>query len=125
VFAPLLPELGLADLDHGPGTSCGWADAQAFKGTGMRFHFLREFLLRIFSVFQTFTKYMHQVEFVILKVYPLEPELLANQLFLLTDVLGAVSDLLEHDLHHVHLTDGQASHLGQGLLNLIFVLGCL
>ena len=49
-------------------------------------------------------------------VFPALPNILALELagqvaLLLLDALGAVGDFLEHDLHHVHLADGQASHL--------------
>ena len=59
---------------------------------------------------------LHQVKVGVFELDPLALQLLANDLLMLLDVLGPVGDLLKHDLHHVHLANSEASHLGQRLL---------
>ena len=44
---------------------------------------------------------------------------------LFLDVFGTVSNLLKHDLHHVHLADGQTSHFWKRLLLHLLVRGFL
>ena len=48
-----------------------------------------------------------------------------DDLLLFADDLRAARDLLEKDLHHVHLAHGQALHLMHGLLYLYLMFGCL
>ena len=61
-------------------------------------------------------KDLHQIKVGVLELDPFARQLLTSDLLLLQDVLRPVGDLLKHDLHHVHLADGEASHLRQGLL---------
>ena len=61
-------------------------------------------------------KDLHQIKVGVLEIDPLALQPLTSDLLLLLDVLGPVGDLLKHDLHHVHLADGEASHFRQGLL---------
>ena len=87
---------------------------------------MREFLIiSLLRNFKTLTKHFHQVKLLVLEENLLAIELCANDAFFLLDVLGAVGDLLEHDLHHVHLADGQALHLRHLLFNPVLVLGRL
>ena len=53
---------------------------------------------------------LHQIEVGVLQEDPLALEVVIDDLLLLADDLGAARDLLQQDLHHVHLTDGQAVH---------------
>ena len=59
---------------------------------------------------------LHQIEVGVLELDPLAFKPLPHNLLMLCDVLGLVGDFLKHDLHHVHLADGEASHLRQCLL---------
>ena len=67
---------------------------------------------------------LHQIEVGVLELDPLASQLVPDELLLLLDILGPVGDLLENDLHHVHLADGEASHLRQCLLLHVLVARC-
>ena len=61
-------------------------------------------------------QHVHQIELGTLKLDTLSLQFVIQLLLLLLDVLRAVRHFLQHHLHHIHLADGQASHLGQRLL---------
>ena len=53
---------------------------------------------------------VHQAKAGTLELYLLASELVIDVFLLFLDVLGAIGNLLKHDLHHVHLADCQTSH---------------
>lgn len=84
----------------------------------VRFHFLRNLMSRLILVRsdqKALMQDIHQIELGILELDTLAFQLVTEMLLLLLDVLGTVGNLLQNDLHHVHLTDGEAPHLGECL----------
>ena len=73
---------------------------------------------------KTLTEDGHQVEAIALQVDPLPLEIVIDELLLLANDLAAAAYLLQQDLHHVHLADGQILHLGDRLFHLILVFWC-
>lgn len=82
-------------------------------------------LFALLRDFKTFTKDGHKIEAIALQVDPLPLEIVIDELLLLANHLAAAAYLLQQDLHHVHLADGQTLHLGHGLFHLELVLGSL
>ena len=127
-FASLSPQNCLLKIIQGSRTSCRWSNAQVVGSPSLkRFKFLRELpsLSLILSSEQALMEHFHQIKVGWLELDSLAPKLVTNKLFLFLDVLGPVGDLLKNDLHHVHLTNSETSHLGQCFLLHIFMSRCL
>lgn len=110
----------LSQIHSGTSASRRWTDAQ-MVGYTLRFHFLRNLVLRPSLVLagrneKALVEDVHQVEFGALQLDPLAFQLIAQVLLLFLNVFGTVGHFLKHDLHHVHLADGEASHFRKRLL---------
>ena len=94
------------------------------RADGRRLHLLAV-LFALLRDFKTFTKDGHEVKVIALQVDPLPLQVVIDELLLFANHLAPAADLLQQDLHHVHLADGQTLHLRHGLLHLQLVLGGL
>ena len=96
------------------------------SAAGRRLHLLVKLLLfPLLSDLKRLAKDGHEVKAIALQVDPLSLQVVIDELLLLTNYLAASANLLQQDLHHIHLADGQTLHLVHGLLRLKLVLGRL
>jgi len=76
----------------------------------------------VFFLLEIFSQHGHQIKLFRFQVDSLALQVVVHDPLLLADDFGAARDLLQQDLHHVHLANGQAVHLRQSLRDFRLVL---